>query len=234
MTMLDPELFAEPPVRDSRFETREVWAEMENVWDDQGKMVAEFLHRQMNEEVNGLEIAARNLSDYPDAPWELRMAVARQCWDEARHVQAFRRCYERRGGKIGQYPILNFEYRMLMKIPTLIGRLTVQNRSFEAAGIQAISDALEKSESAREDDLMELFDAQLADEIQHVRYGNVWVTELVRRDRSLILDVVRAVTQANRAFRIIAGDVVQELTLDDQIKLEAGFLETAEATAPAR
>ena len=55
----------------------------------------EFLHRQMNEEVNGLEISARNLADFPDADWELRLAMARQCWDEARHVVMFRRCFER-------------------------------------------------------------------------------------------------------------------------------------------
>ena len=28
----------------------------------------------MNEEVNSLEISARNLADFPDADWELRLA----------------------------------------------------------------------------------------------------------------------------------------------------------------
>lgn len=218
----DRRLFADPPVRDARFEVRELWSEMENIWDDDGKMLVEFLHRQMNEEVNGLEIAARNLSDFPDADWGLRLAIARQCWDEARHVEGFRRLFERRGGVVGEYPVLNFEYRMAMAIPTLIGRLAVQNRSFEAAGIQAIQDALRRT---TETDLRQLLEAQLADEVQHVRYANRWVTDLVRRDPRQGLDVVRAVSQANEVFRMVAGDALVELTLDDDMKREVGLIE---------
>ena len=222
MTSADRRLFAEPPVRDVRFEVRELWSEMENIWDDGGRMLVEFLHRQMNEEVNGLEIAARNLSDFPNADWGLRLAIARQCWDEARHVEAFRRLFERRGGVVGEYPVLNFEYRMAMAIQTLIGRLAVQNRSFEAAGIQAIQDALGRT---TESDIRELLEAQLADEIQHVRYANRWVVEFVRRDPRQAMDVVRAVAQANEAFRTVAGDALVELTLDDDMKREVGLIE---------
>ena len=89
MIELDRSLFADPPQRDDRFEIKQVWSEMHNMWDDEGKMLVEFMHRQMNEEVNGLEIADRNLTDFPDAPWELRLAIARQCWDESRHVQIY-------------------------------------------------------------------------------------------------------------------------------------------------
>lgn len=231
MTELDPELFADPPARDQRFEVKQVWSEMENIYDDDGRMLTEFMHRQMNEEVNGIEICARNLTDFPDAPWELRMAIARQAWDEARHVEMFRRHFEQRGGKVGEFPVLNFEYRMITRIPTLVGRLAVQNRSFEAAGIQAIREAIDQAADAGEEDLVQLFDAQLADEIQHVRYGNRWVTELGRQDRRNLLEVIRAVTQANRAFRLIAGAAFQELTLDEQTKLEAGFIDEPAATS---
>ena len=123
---------------------------------------------------------------------------------------------------------------MITHIPTLIGRLAVQNRSFEAAGIQAIREAIDQAEKGDEGDLMQLFDAQLADEIQHVRYGNRWVTELGRQDRRNLLEVIRAVSQANRAFRLIAGSAIQEMTLDEQTKLEAGFIdEPASEAVPA-
>jgi uncharacterized ferritin-like protein (DUF455 family) len=230
MTDPDRRLFADPPVRDARFEVRQLWSEMENIWDDDGKMLVEFLHRQMNEEVNGLEIAARNLTDFPEADWDLRLAIARQCWDEARHVEAFRRLYERRGGAVGAYPVLNFEYRMATALPTLIGRLAVQNRSFEAAGIQAIQDALKRT---TEEDLRELLEAQLADEVQHVRYANRWVTDLIRREPRRALDVVRAVSQANEAFRTVAGEAFVEIVLDEEMKRETGLLgpETAQGAA---
>ena len=51
----------------------------------------ERLHRHMNNEMGSLEIAAQCLADFPDAPWELRMQLARQVWDESRHVEALHR-----------------------------------------------------------------------------------------------------------------------------------------------
>src|SRR5262245_52074079 len=51
----------------------------------------EMLHGDINEEIQSLEIAAQSLVDFPDAPWEMRMHLARQCWDETRHARLFMR-----------------------------------------------------------------------------------------------------------------------------------------------
>jgi uncharacterized ferritin-like protein (DUF455 family) len=225
MTALDPKLFGPPPRRDGRFDVREVWSEMTNYPAGSPETTREFLHRQMNEEINGMEISAQNLADFPDAPWELRMSMARQCWDEARHIDAFRRCFEARGVTVGQYPVLNFQYRLITRIPSLIGRLAVQNRSFEAAGIDAIQS--EVAQAARREgriDLDELFDAQLADEVQHVRYANVWVKKLMERDgASAVFELTRAVASANEALKIIAGEGATFYPVAEEIRKEAGF-----------
>ncbi len=233
MTLLPDELFAGSPARDSRFNVVEVWSQMKNIYDDDGLMTREFLHRQMHEEVNGLEIAARNITDFAETDWDLRMAIARQCWDEARHVDMFRETFEQRGGTIGEFPVLCFEFRILTKISSLIGRLGVQNRSFEAAGIQAIREAIEAAKVSGEKDLEQLFDTQLPDEIQHVRYANRWIRKLVERDPRQALELVRAVGQANAAFKIVAGDAVINVTLDDSIRSEAGFEDDAATLAAA-
>src|SRR5215813_7088611 len=87
---LDPSLFADGPARDERFIVKDRWRECVNLPADHPLHQVEFTHRQMNEEINGLECSARCLSDFPDADWELRMWFARQCADEARHGQMFR------------------------------------------------------------------------------------------------------------------------------------------------
>jgi len=218
---LDPRLFAEGPARDPRFTVREVWGEMTNLAPNDSRFTVEFLHRQMNEEVNGLEIAARNLADFPDAPWELRLAIARQCWDEARHVVMFRRCFEERGGRVGEYEVLNFQYRITTRIESLLGRLAVQNRSFEAAGIDAIHDGMAHTGEA---DLRELFDTQLADEIQHVRYANRWTQELTAAGGArATFELARAVGQANEAIAVVAGGAVVRYPVDAGLRREAGF-----------
>lgn len=224
---LDPRLFAEGPKRDERFDVREVWAEMENFAGDDPELINEFLHRQMNEEINGMEISARNIADFPDAPWELRLAMARQCWDESRHIDAFRSCFERRGVTVGQYPVMNFQYRVITNIPSLIGRLAVQNRSFEAAGIDAIQN--EVTEAARREgrtDLDELFDGQLADEVQHVRYANVWIPKLMELGgATAVFEMTKAVSIANEALKIIAGDAAAMYPVAEDVRREAGFTE---------
>src|SRR5262249_50110470 len=106
----DSRLFAAGPARDDRFTVKALWTELVNLPEDPREAPREFLHRKMSEEINGLEISARNLVDFPGADWELRLSIARQCADEARHVEMFRRCFESRGGKVGQYPVLDFQY----------------------------------------------------------------------------------------------------------------------------
>src|SRR5262245_11935018 len=110
---LDPQLFGAGQARDARFVVRDRWAELVNHPPGSPEYRREFLHRQMNEEANVMEQAAQSLVDFPDAEWEIRLWLARQCADEARHVQLYLRLMQRRGISVGQYPVLNFQYRVL-------------------------------------------------------------------------------------------------------------------------
>ena len=221
---LEAALFAAPPARDARFEVRERWSELDNYPPEDPRHQLEFLHRQMNEELNGLEIAARNLTDFADADWELRLAIARQCWDEARHVELFRRSYERRGGRIGQFPVMNFQYRITTRLASLVGRLAVQNRSFEAAGLDAIQDGIGKAAAGDEPELAELLDTQLSDELQHVRYANEWVRRLLERQGArATFEIVRCVSQADEALRAVSGDAQVRYPVAEGLRREAGF-----------
>jgi uncharacterized ferritin-like protein (DUF455 family) len=224
-------LFGDTPSRDARFEVRELWREMANLPHDHPDVSNEFLLRQLNEELNAMEIAARNLVDFPDADWGLRMALARQCSDEARHAIAFRRLLEKRGGSLGQYPVLNFQFRIMTAIPSLIGRLAVSNRSFEASGIDAIQDGIQNSKRKNDVDFVALFDQQLADEVQHVRFANVWLKKIIERDPKAVLALARAIAQADAAFKEIVGDNIVFYPVADDLRREAGFTEDEIKTA---
>ena len=54
-------------------------------------------------ELQALEGAGRSLWDFPDSPWEFKLNMARQCWDEARHVQIFEKLLEHVGGEVGMH-----------------------------------------------------------------------------------------------------------------------------------
>ena len=62
------------------------------------------LHGIFVGELQALEAASRTLFDFPDAPWEFKMNMARQSWDEARHVQIFEKLIDHVDGAIGEFP----------------------------------------------------------------------------------------------------------------------------------
>jgi uncharacterized ferritin-like protein (DUF455 family) len=232
MSAPDRPIFAPDPARDARFVVKQRWREMTNLPPDHPDVSMEFLHRQLNEELNSLEMAARNLVDFPEADWELRMEIARQCSDEARHAIAFRRLLEERGGFVGQYPVLNFQYRIIMAIDSLIGRLAVANRSFEASGIDAIQDGIDSSRKKDDAEFVRLFDAQLADEVQHVRFANHWIKLLIQREGPrAVMALARAVAHADQAFGIVVDGASITYPVAEDIRREAGFSEQEIATA---
>lgn len=224
------------PARDARFAVVDRWEQMSNFPTDDPMRRIEFFHRQMNEEVDSLECSARNLTDFPEADWSLRICLARQCADEARHARMFRVRLEQMGGHVGQFPVLNFQYRIITAIETLIGRLTVQNRSFEAGGIDAI--AAEIADCTRRDATIEgaLFDAQMADEIVHVRFANEWINAALKSDAKLVMAVGRAMTSSAAQFKAImgvGGTSGATYPTDRQGRLDAGFHESEVALAGA-
>jgi uncharacterized ferritin-like protein (DUF455 family) len=218
--------FAAGPARDSRFDVKERWAECLNLPDSHPDRNLEFFQRQMNEEINGMENAAQSLADFPDAEWGVRMSIARQAADEARHVLMFRRILENRGGWLGRYPVLNFQYRIISKIDNLVGRLAVQNRTFEAEGVDAVEPEIQKAREAGDSELADLFEAQLADEIGHVRFANEYIAQASKSNPLNVMRAGRALNQASEAFHWVMGqEAIDSVTYstNERGRLEAGF-----------
>ena len=216
------------PARDSRFTVVAAWEELRQLPVGDPLRRVEFFHRQMNEEVDSLECSARCITDFPATQWDLRMSLARQCSDEARHARMFRRILEGRGGRVGQFPVINFQYRITTAIDNLIGRLAVQNRSFEAGGIDAIAAEIAYARAQGHSDELDLFEAQLADEIGHVRFANARINAAIKADPRQVLAVGRALAASAASFSAVIGTrgvAGATYAADRQGRLEAGFRE---------
>src|SRR5215510_5344929 len=201
----DAAVFAPGPARDARFTVADRWVDCANFPEAHPLRELEFFHRQMNEEVDSLECCAQTLRDFPDVEWAQRMGLARQCADEPRHAAMFRRIFESRGGRVGQYPVLNFQYRIIAHIKSLVGRLAIQNRSFEAGGLDAIAFGIEQARQNGDQALVELFEAQRADEIVHVRFANEWINAATKQNPRSVLEIGVALAGASKAFHQVMG-----------------------------
>lgn len=174
----------------------------------------ERLHRHMNNETGAIEIAAQCLVDFPDAPWDLRMQLARQCWDEARHVQALYRRLVELGGYKGEFPISNYEWGVTCMQDSLVGRLAIQNRTFEAGLMDLLGNLRKMWRTVGDEVTAEVLENILVDEIGHVRFANQWIKKLAEADRRVLLKVAMAIrflansdqAHAPEAFQQNAGD----------------------------
>src|SRR5262245_10277225 len=108
------------PAREPCFKVVETDAEMMTFADFSPISRRERLHRHMNNEIGSIEIAAQCLVDFPEAPWELRMQLARQVWDECRHVEALHRRLREIGGFKGEFPVANFEWTVTCMLDSLV------------------------------------------------------------------------------------------------------------------
>jgi hypothetical protein len=207
------------PARESCFKVVDTDAEMVAWADFSPQSRRERLHRHMNNEMTSLDIAAQCLADFPDAPWELRVQIARQVWDESRHVTALHRRLLQIGGFKGEFPVANFEWTVTCFLDSLIGRLTLQNRTFEAGAMDLMAKLPGKWRDTGDDETADLLDSIAADEIQHVRFANQWIRKLTSEDKRLLFKVAHAVrflAEVNAAFAPAPGEtnVVGQL-IDD-------------------
>ena len=147
------------------------------------------LHRHMHNEMQTLEIVAQTLADFPDAPWELRVQLARQCWDETRHTAVLYRRLGELGGRKGEFPVMNYEWGVNGMLDSLAGRLAVQQRTFEGGEMDLLRQLQRQWRYAGDEQTAALLDALLADEVQHVRFANRWLNQIAREDPRVLLRV---------------------------------------------
>src|SRR5262245_61763349 len=170
----------------------------------------EMVHRHMSNEITSLDIAAQCIAEFPDAPWGLRMQLARQCWDETRHVEALHRRLTEMGGHKGEFPISTFEWNITCALDSLVGRLATQNRTFEAVAMDVVGGLIRGLRDAGDDRTADVLEGILVDEIQHVRFGNRWIKSMAELDPRVLLKVamaVRFLAHVNGTLQAEKGEV---------------------------
>jgi uncharacterized ferritin-like protein (DUF455 family) len=142
-------------------------------------------------EIQALEGAGRTCFDFDedDAPFQLKLDMARQCWDEARHCEISVKLSDHMGTDIGEYGESAFLFAAACN-PDPVLRLCGVNRALEGLAIDVFSSMKEFGETAQDPVLTFCEDWMLADEVTHVKMGSDWLRRLTaddleRRDRAL-------------------------------------------------
>ena len=227
------------PAREKCFQVVSDAADLADFADMSDTSRRQRLHKHMHNEMQSLEMAAQSLADFPDTPWEIRMGLARQCWDETRHTRLLLRRLCEIGGRKGEFPVMNYEWSVTCMMDSVAARLAIQNRTFEGGEIDLLRYLVKMWRDAGDDTTADLLDGILADEIQHVRYANAWFKRLSKEDPAVLLKLASAISflrRVTKAFTPKPGEVNAagvnltgfehiEMLLNVEDRIRAGFSE---------
>lgn len=194
------------PAREACFRVVDLHKDLYDYDDMSDASRRQRLHRHMHNEMQTLEIVAQGLADFPDAPWELRMQLARQCWDESRHSAILYRRLRELGGRKGEFPVMNYEWGVTQLLNSLPARLAVQNRTFEGGEMDLLRQQHSMWIQAGDSPTASLMDALLADEVHHVRYANRWLKQMAQANPRILLQVVAGVQLLQKITAALAPE----------------------------
>ncbi len=166
----------------------------------------EFMQSSMHSifmgELQALEAAGRSAWDFVDddaIPWKFQLDMARQCWDETRHVEIYSALLDHMDGSIGQFPenVMLFEFSCA---DDPAERVVGVNRCLEGLALDVFNDTMKFAKNAGDDCTFHAVDYVAADEVTHVRFGQVWSKALTESDPERRRRVVEFQRKVDRAF----------------------------------
>ena len=147
-------------------------------------------------EIQALEGAGRTCHDFdtstgPTAsaagsatdtvPFALKMDMARQAWDEARHVEISVMLSDWMGTEIGQFAENTVLFEAACSSDPVL-RLAGVNRALEGLAIDVFTTMKEFGDLAGDPYLEFCEDWMLADEVTHVKMGSDWLRKVTEND----------------------------------------------------
>ena len=209
---------------------------------DAAHAARQMMHGIFVGEIQALEGAGRTVWDFDDdeAPFALKLDMARQCWDEARHTEISVKLGEHMGTEIGEFAETTFLYQAACN-PDPVLRLTGVNRALEGLAIDVFNTMREFGEASGDPVLTFCEDWMLADEVTHVKMGSDWLRRLTetnpeRRARALefqrVVDKIFSLgglrsdkdespVKLARRFRELAGFTQEEIDEIADVSAEA-------------
>ena len=155
------------------------------------------------QEVQAADSCGAILFEAPDMPWEFYFDTARHMWDETRHSKFGELKLNALGLKVTDVTLSTTAYRLRQTIAPhdRYAALTTQEADAFPGKHQGLKEALENHDSVG----AMTWSYDIADETQHVRYGQKWLPTLIKAaDDPRSPEQVRADAENWRAAVLLA------------------------------
>ena len=135
-------------------------------------------HQLLYGEVETTDRMGKMLAEFPELPWEMRLELAHQMWDEARHIEIVAKVVEEElGGELGFGP-WSLVWWWMQNEDDPLRRLTVTNCWAERDLMRTLRRWRREAEEQGLHRIADLCDYLQADERMHVRLATDWIRKL--------------------------------------------------------
>jgi hypothetical protein len=163
-------------------------------------------HQLLYGEVETTDRMGKMLAEFPELPWEMRVELAHQMWDEARHIEIVAKaCEDELGAELGYGPWPLIWWWMQNEEDPL-RRIAVTNSWSEANLMNMLRTWRINAEKRGHTRIAELCDYLQADELTHVRLATRWIRTLTEEDLARRDELVRWGTQAVHRIETFYND----------------------------
>lgn len=183
-------------------------------------------HQLLYGEVETTDRMGKMLAEFPDLPWEMRMELANQMWDEARHIEIVAKaCEEELGAELGYGPWPLIWWWMQNEEDPL-RRITVTNGWAESNLMSTLRQWREKAAERNYPRIVELADYLQADEMNHVKLVNRWLRDLTENNLAYRAELVEWGREAIQRIESFYSDDPYSVTQKNKAKFS--FLKSSE------
>ncbi len=182
---------------------------------------AVLLHAIAHIEYSAIDLALDHcyrFTGMPEAYYDDWLAVAE---DEFRHFAMLHGMLDDLGFRYGDFPVHDALFEAAQRTPTLIERMAIVPRYFEAGGLDATPQILKRFEAIKNDAfvtrIVSVLQTILREEVDHVRKGDRWFAYACEREgvgKSVFFEIVE---------RHYPGSYPRQRALNVEARKAAGF-----------
>lgn len=164
-------------------------------------------HQLLYGEVETTDRMGKMIAEFPDLPWEMRMELAHQMWDEARHIEIVAKaCEEELGAELGYGP-WSLSWWWMQNEEDPLRRISVTNSWAESNLMSTLRQWKIQAEKRGYDRIAELSDYLQADELTHVKLGTNWIRKFTEKRPEYREQLLKWSNDAVRHIQSFYGEV---------------------------
>ncbi len=148
-------------------------------------------HQLLYGEVETTDRMGKMIAEFPELPWEMRVELAHQMWDEARHIEIVAKvCEDELGATLGYGP-WSLSWWWMQNETDPLKRISVTNGWAEMNLMHTLREWRAHAAERGYTRIAELVDYLQADELTHVKLATRWIRKLTEADPQHLDEILR-------------------------------------------